>query len=364
MYESSQMLPTPRVYSLKELHYLCEKEGKFDDAYYLVTEKTLNKHIRFPALSKTVIEVYPDPKGQRAIIFNLTKESRGKDFALSILTDGWSDALSSAQSDNAYKISVLMEEFRRLVALSADSPMELEGGAIMETEVSSGFSTLELVAYDDRIEFVNTKKGKKKVMPYNQMKEVEAKNKVITVRMMDGSSEVGVFSSYETYDAWDKLIQRKRQEASSPPTAAEPVPVAQAVPPPVQAAPPPIQAVPPVAETVPPAAETPTPAEQPIPPPAPVAAAPPPDTADGVLKEAEVYSGFKTLKALAYGDRIEHIHVKKGKTTVMPYADMAKVESKKDTTTFTMKDGSIEVFVFQTRDACAEWHEMILEHMG
>jgi len=213
MYESRQLIPTPRRYSLKELFHLCETEGKFDDNYTLVTEKTLTKHIRFPGLSKTVIEVYPDPKGQNAIVVNLTKESRGKDFALSMLTDGWSDVLSSGQEDNALKIAIICDEFRRLVALSANNPMQLAGGVIMEAEVSSGFSTLELIAYDDRIEFINTKKGKTLVFPYSQIKSYEAKNKTITVTKTDGSSEVGVFSSAGEFDTWDKLIKSKMQEA-------------------------------------------------------------------------------------------------------------------------------------------------------
>ena len=366
MYESSQMITTPRLYSLKELYHLCETEGNFDDEYKLVTEKTLIRHIRFPGISKTAIEVYPDPKGNRAIIVNLTKESRGKDFALSILTDGWSDVLSSGQSDNQYKIAKICDEFRRLIALSADNPMELAGGVIMETEVSSGFSTLDLAAYDDRLEFVNTKKGKTKAFPYSQIKEVDAKNKTLTVRSNDGSSETGVFSSAEIFDAWVKLIQTKRQEASQQPA---PIPAAEPVvsaPPPAAAEPvapaPPPAAAEPVAPAPPPAVESAAPA----PPPAaePAASAPPPAVeSSGLPPETETYSGFKTLRTIAHADRIELIHEKKNKTIEIAYTNILELETKKDTMTLKLRVGGVEVLVFKTKDECADWDSFIRSKM-
>ena len=336
MYENSQMIPTPRRYSLKELFHLCETEGKFDDKYTLVTEKTLTKHIRFPGLRKTVIEVYPDPRGQNAIVVNLTKESRGKDFALSMLTDGWSDVLSTGQEDNAYKVAVICEEFKRLVALSANDPMVLTDGVIMEAEVSSGFSTLELIAYDDRLEFVNTKKGKTVVFPYNQIKEVEAKNKTITIRKTDSTSEVGVFSSAGELDAWDKFIQGKLREASAQPAASPAVP-------PVQS--PEVPVAPPIAAP-------------PVPPPtAPVS----PVTLEsvGLPGETETYCGFKTLRTIAHEDRIELIHVKKNKTTELMFSNIRELESKKDTMTFNLRAGGVEVLVFKSNEECDEWDRFI-----
>jgi len=361
MYESSQMIPTPRRYSLKELFHLCETEGKFDDKYTLVTEKTLTKHIRFPGLSKTVIEVYPDPKGQNALVVNLTKESRGKDFALSMLTDGWSDILSSGQEDNAYKVAVICEEFRRLIALSANNPMSLADGVIMEAEVSSGFSTLELIAYDDRLEFLNTKKGKTLVFPYNQIKEVEAKNKTLTVRKTDGSSEVGVFSSLEEFSAWDRFIQSKMQEARTqhvPTPAAQPAPVTASQP----ATSPAVPLV--VAPEVPAA---PPPVEQTAPSPsAPVAPAHAPVSAEpaGLPRETETYCGFKTLRTIAHDDRIELIHVKKNKTTEIMFSNIQDLESKKDTMTFDLRVGGVEVLVFQTNEDCDEWDRFIRSKMS
>ena len=117
MYESSLTIPTTRKYSLDELHGLFEAHGNFEDPYKLVTEKCLVKHIRFPGLKKTAIEVYPATIGT-GVVINLTKESRGKDFALSMLTDGWNDALSNAPAENAPLIYKISEEVKRLISLN------------------------------------------------------------------------------------------------------------------------------------------------------------------------------------------------------------------------------------------------------
>ena len=250
MYESSQMILTPRVYTLEELHHLCQTEGNFDDEYQLITKKTLIAHIRFPGLSKTAIEVYPEPRGQSAIVVNLTKASRGKDFLLSVVTDGWSDALSTAQNDNMYKITKIIDEFKRLTNLSTDSPSE---------------------------------------------------------------------------------------PAAAP---AVPSPAEQAAPQP--------------SEPVAPAAAT---------PPAPAPTAPPPVESSGLPAQTETYSGFKTLRTVAYDDHMELIHEKKNKTIEIMYTNISKLESKKDTMTFTFKVGGVEVIVFKSNEECAEWDTFIRSKM-
>lgn len=97
MYDQSMKVKTLRNYTLLELYDLCEAEGHFDQPYILVN-KGLIKHIRFPPLSKTIVQVYP---AGDTIVVNLTKESFLKDLPLSVVTDGWSDVLSDGHMTNA-----------------------------------------------------------------------------------------------------------------------------------------------------------------------------------------------------------------------------------------------------------------------
>jgi len=250
MYEKSQMIIAPKAYTLEELHQLFVAEGNFDDEFELITRKTLIPHIRFPGLKKTAIEVYPDVKGQSAVVVNLTKASRGMDFAVSVLTDGWSDILSSGQSDNEFKVAKICDEIRRLFAQSTGAPAPATAAP-----------------------------------------------------------------------------------AAVPPT---PAPVEQAAPPPeVPAAPPPAPAAPP----------------------------PPPAESSGLPPVTETYSGFKTLRTTAFEDRIELVHEKKNKTTEIPYDNILELETKKDTMTFTLRVGGVEVLVFKSKEECEKWDEFIRSKM-
>jgi len=253
MYEKSQMIIAPKVYTLEELHQLFVAEGNFDDEYELITKKTLIPHIRFPGLKKTAIEVYPDVKGQSAVVVNLTKASRGKDFAVSILTDGWSDILSSGQSDNEFKVAKICEELRRLFSLSTGAPASAPAAP-----------------------------------------------------------------------------------AAAPPPAPT-APVEQAAPPPATEAP-----------------TAPAPAAAP---------APPPAESSGLPPVTETYSGFKTLRTKAFDDHIELVHEKKNKTTEIPYDNILELETKKDTMTFTLRVGGVEVLVFKSKEECAKWDEFIRSKM-
>lgn len=128
MYDQSMKVKTPREYTLQELYDLFEAEGHFDQPYELIN-KGLIKHIRFPALSKTIVQVYP---AGNTIVVNLTKESFLKDLALSVVTDGWSDVLSDGHMTNATVVSKIAEEVKRLTAYGATAESLRAGAAQVE----------------------------------------------------------------------------------------------------------------------------------------------------------------------------------------------------------------------------------------
>jgi len=79
----------------------------------------------------------------------------------------------------------------------------------MQTEVFSGFSTLEVEMYDDRIKATNKKKGKTNVYPFDEMVSIVAKKDNITITMQNKNVEVFVFNTKAECATWEEMIQKK-----------------------------------------------------------------------------------------------------------------------------------------------------------
>lgn len=242
MYDSQMSIDTPREYQLEELYQLFQQYGSFSERFELVN-KGIIKHIRFPGKKKTVIQVYP--AGSKVII-NVTKESFLKDLALSVVTDGWSDALSDGPMANAPLVGQISAEITRLTAAGgvapaapaapppapapaapmapeapaatapppapaapAPAPAAAVSGAVTETMLWSGFKrSTNLKALPDRL-VVTNKKGKVSEYLYSQIGALKVDKAFLELSMKHGEDVTLLFDTEEECAQWAEHVRQQ-----------------------------------------------------------------------------------------------------------------------------------------------------------